>query len=278
MYIIAEIGINHNGDINMAIQMMKEAKLAGANCVKFQKRNPDICVPENQKNKPREWNGQTMTYLEYKKAIEFDKKEYDLIAATAKELNIDWTASVWDLDSLNFMEQYKQDIPFIKVPSACITDFNLLYAIRTKGFKALISGGMSTAYMIDKAIDILGENLYGVLHCNSTYPSAENELDLLNIGTYFNRFKYGFALIGYSSHDTSNLPCVVATALGAQIIERHFTLDRTLPGTDQKASADVKEFKDMCKMINRTEIMLGKPYPVFYKSEQEIAEKLRRHK
>lgn len=278
MYIIAEIGINHNGNIDMALQMMREAKLAGAHCVKFQKRDPDICVPEEQKNQPREWCGQRMTYLEYKKAIEFGQEEYDKIAAFAKEIDIDWTASVWDLNSLKFMEQYHNDIPFIKVPSACITNHGLLYAIKESGMLAIISGGMSTGSMIEEAITILGSSFYGLLHCNSTYPSQENELDLQVIKTYRHKFEYEDVLIGYSSHDTSNLPCIVAAALGARVIERHITLDKTLPGTDQKASADISEFRALCQDIARIPQMLGHAYPTFYKSEQLIAEKLRRYK
>ena len=130
VYVIAEIGINHNGDINLAIEMMEKAKLIGANCVKFQKRNPDICVPEEQKNVARFWKNKEMTYLDYKKDIEFGKEEYDKIAAAAKRIGIDWTASVWDVDSLHFMEQYKDVIPFIKIPSACITDFELLEVVK----------------------------------------------------------------------------------------------------------------------------------------------------
>lgn len=277
MYIIAEIGINHNGDIDMALQMMREAKLAGAHCVKFQKRNPDICVPEEQKNLPREWNGQTMTYLEYKKAIEFGKEEYDRIAAYAREIGIEWTASVWDIDSLDFIAQYPK-IPFIKVPSACITDMALLRAIKDRGLLAIISTGMSTGEMIDRAIDALGDSFGGILHCNSTYPSSESELDLRVIDTYARKFKYDDMTIavGYSSHDTSNLPCLLAVALGAWVIERHVTLDKNLPGTDQKASATMEELRELCQDISRVQQMLGHSYPTFYQSEQIIAKKLRR--
>lgn len=274
MYIIAEIGINHNGDIDLALQMMQYAKMAGADCVKFQKRNPDICVPEEQKNQPRLWKGENMTYLEYKKDIEFGKAEYDKIAAAAKEIGIDWTASVWDLDSLEFMKQYADQIPFIKIPSACITDLELLKATRNSGMEVVMSGGMANLRMIEEALAILGDSVVGLLHCNSTYPSKEEELDLNVIANYVNR--YSNLTIGYSSHDISNLPCLLAVAVGAEIIERHFTMDTTMPGTDQASSVEPIQFNDMVKHIHRVEIIMGNHWPCFYKSEQEIAKKLRR--
>lgn len=274
MYVIAEIGINHNGDINLALDMMRYAKIVGANCVKFQKRNPDICVPEEQKNQPRFWKNKDMTYLEYKWDIEFGKEEYDLIAATAKEIGIDWTASVWDVDSLHFMEQYKNDIPFIKVPSACITDFELLEAVKASGMKVVMSGGMATAEMVLKAAVYLEPNIIGLLHCNSTYPSNENELDLNVIEAYHKKFPDLF--IGYSSHDISNFPCLLAAAAGAQIIERHFTTDTNLPGTDQKSSVNPIQMSELITQLDRVDKIMGQSYPTFYKSEQIIAKKLRR--
>lgn len=274
MYIIAEIGINHNGDIDLALQMMQYAKMAGADCVKFQKRNPDVCVPEEQKNQPRLWKGEDMTYLEYKKDIEFNQAEYDRIAAAAKEIGIDWTASVWDIDSARFMMQYKEEIPFIKIPSACITDIELLKTVRDSGMKVVMSGGMANLHMIETALNVLDDSVVGLLHCNSTYPSKEEELDLNVIANYVDR--YPNLTIGYSSHDVSNIPCLLAVAAGAEVIERHFTMDTTMPGTDQASSVDPIQFNNMVKHIHRAEKIMGNRWPCFYKSEQEIAKKLRR--
>ena len=141
-YIIAEIGINHQGDINIAKKLIDIAAAAGCDAVKFQKRNPDICVPEEQKSKPRSWQGENMTYLEYKYKIEFGKKEYDEINRYCKQQNIAWSASPWDLDSLEFLMQY--DLPFIKLPSAMLTNDELLKACKETNKKVIISKGMST--------------------------------------------------------------------------------------------------------------------------------------
>ena len=152
-YIIAEIGINHQGDINIAKRLIDIAAAAGCDAVKFQKRNPDICVPEEQKSKPRSWQGEDMTYLEYKYKIEFGKKEYDEIDRYCKQQNIAWSASPWDLDSLDFLTQY--NLPFIKIPSAMITNEDLMFAAKRTGKKVIISTGMSTFSEIERAISVL---------------------------------------------------------------------------------------------------------------------------
>ena len=152
-YIIAEIGINHQGDLNIAKRLIDIAAASGCDAVKFQKRNPDVCVPEEQKSKPRSWQGENMTYLEYKHKIEFGKKEYDEIDRYCKQQGIAWSASPWDLDSLEFLSQY--DIPFIKIPSAMITNEDLMFAAKRTGKKVIISTGMSTFAEIERAITIL---------------------------------------------------------------------------------------------------------------------------
>lgn len=273
MYIIAEIGINHNGDIETALEMIKAAKDAGATCVKFQKRNPDVCVPEDQKNKPKTFLGEEMTYLKYKKKIEFGKEEYDRINALCKELHIDWTASVWDVDSVNFMLWYKNDIPFIKIPSALITDMELLKAVDATGIPILMSNGMSSQEQVDKAISSL-THLSGLMHCNSSYPCNPKELDLNVIKTY--KTIYPGLTIGYSGHEIGYFPTCLAVAAGAQIIERHFTLDNNMEGTDQKASLDKKHFEIMCKDIQGIEEIMGGYLPKVYPAEQEVAKKLRK--
>lgn len=273
MYIIAEIGINHNGNIETALEMIKAAKDAGATCVKFQKRNPDVCVPEDQKNKPKTFLGKEMTYLEYKKKIEFGKEEYDRINALCKELHIDWTASVWDIDSVNFMLWYKNDIPFIKIPSALITDIELLKAVDATGIPILMSNGMSSQEQIDKAISSL-THLSGLMHCNSSYPCDPKELDLNVIKTY--KTIYPSLTIGYSGHEEGYFPTCLAVAAGAQIIERHFTLDNEMEGTDQKASLDVNTFTLMCKDVQNIEKIMGNYIPSVYPAETLIAKKLRK--
>ena len=188
-YIIAEIGINHQGDINIAKRLIDIAAAAGCDAVKFQKRNPDVCVPEAQKNKPRSWQGVDMTYLEYKYKVEFGKEEYDEIDRYCKQQGIDWSASPWDTDSVEFLSQY--NIPFIKLPSAWLTNDKLLAACVEKFPKVIFSTGMSTEEEIDHAVDTLRtaqakykkKHPIGLLHCNSTYPAPVNELNLSAIKT-----------------------------------------------------------------------------------------------
>ena len=273
MYIIAEIGINHNGDLDLALQMIKAAKDAGANCVKFQKRNPDKCVPEDQKNKPRTFKGEEMTYLEYKKRIEFGEYEYQKIDNYCNEIGIDWTVSVWDVDSVKFMEKFKYHIPFIKIPSACITDLELISAVNELGVPVLISNGMSTFEEMNNAIKYIS-NIWGVMHCNSSYPCLDNELDLNFIKTL--KVIYPNLKIGYSGHEIGYFPTIIAVALGAEIIERHLTLDNNMEGTDQKASLEPQDFMEMIKVINKTKIILGNNIMNLYPSEEKIKLKLRK--
>ena len=190
IYIIAEIGINHNGDIKIAKELIDIAKVAGCDVVKFQKRNPDICVPEHQKSVMRDTPWGRMTYLEYKYKVEFGKKEYDEINEYCNSRNIDWTASPWDLDSLDFLNTY--DVPFIKIPSALLTDLELIKKTTETGKKIIISTGMSTLDEIDSAVSTI-KNVnanaeFSILHCNSSYPAPNNELNLRCIETLKNRY------------------------------------------------------------------------------------------
>ena len=273
VYVIAEIGINHNGDINLALNMIKQAHRAGAHCVKFQKRNPEICVPDSQKNNIKIFKGEEMTYLEYKQKIEFGKEEYDKINELCHSLNIDWTVSVWDIDSVNFMRQYLNDIPFIKVPSACVTDIELLKKIDELGIPVVMSTGMSTMEEIDLAVNILS-NLIALMHCNSSYPAANNELDLNVIKTFKNWYPH--LMMGYSGHEIGYFPTLISIACGAEWIERHFTTDKTMEGTDQKCSLEPHEFSAMVSGILDTQIILGLPYVKVYPSEEKVKQKLRK--
>ena len=271
-YLIAEIGINHNGDLQTALELIAHAKAIGFDCVKFQKRDPDICVPEEQKAKPRMWHGTEMTYLEYKKAIEFEKQEYDTIDAYCRTVGIKWTASVWDTDSLRFMLQY--DVPFIKIPSALVDNDELIQTVNESGTPVIISDGMlTTAQFLDIANKY--QNLNGVMHTNSTYPCINSELDLNVIKLYSDKFP--ICNVGYSGHEQGFTPTLVATAVGADIIERHITLDKNAEGTDHRASLDLNDCKEMIAGIDQVCAMLGHYHKIaLYAGEEQIAEKLKR--
>ena len=272
MIFIGEIGINHNGDFSKALELIQKAKESGVSIVKFQKRDPDLCIPEHQKNTKRVWKGKETTYLEYKRDLEFSEAEYDIINKYCKFLQIQWTASVWDTNSVEFMKRYTEDIPFIKIPSACITDMELLKAVNDWGIPVAISDGMSTQEEVEAAINAL-DNLKIILHCNSSYPCKETELDLNMIKVY--KEKYYDKEIGYSGHETDLLPTLVAVALGAETIERHITLDKNMEGTDHKASLDISEMTELIKQANRIPFILGDYELKVYDSELKVRDKLR---
>ena len=273
-YIIAEIGINHQGDINVAKKLIDIAAAAGCDAVKFQKRNPDICVPEEQKSKPRSWQGENMTYLEYKYKIEFGKKEYDEINRYCKQQNIAWSASPWDLDSLEFLMKY--DLPFIKLPSAMLTNDELLKACKETNKKVIISTGMSTLEEIEHAVDILDgherKHLYAVLHCNSTYPAPLNELNLSAIQTLKNKFQ---CEVGYSGHELTLGTTVSSVLLGATILERHITLDRNMEGSDHSGSVTPHGLFKLVSGVRELEEAYGDGQIVVTESEKPIRKKLR---
>jgi len=275
VYFIAEIGINHNGDIQIAKQLIDASFACNWDCVKFQKRNPDVCVPEHQKNVIRKTPWGEMTYLEYKHKIEFGKKEYDYIDIYCKEKRIDWTVSVWDLDSLDFISGY--DVPFIKIPSAMLTNDSLLFEATRIGKKIILSTGMSTIEEIDHAVDILKEkgDSFSLLHCNSTYPAPRDELNLNNIKMLSER--YGVP-VGYSGHETDLEPSVIACVLGANIIERHITLDHEMWGTDQRSSLEVHGMDLLRKRCANIDTVLGTYERVLHESELNIRKKLRHTK
>ena len=271
-YIIAEIGINHNGDINIAKELIKVAKEAGCDAVKFQKRNPDVCVPEKQKNVMRETPWGYITYLDYKYKVEFEKEEYDIINDYCKSLNIHWFASPWDVDSVQFLSQY--DIPALKVPSASLNDIELLKSMKETDIPIILSTGMSTQEEVDAAIDLLDGNEIAVLHCVSTYPTPPEELNLNVIKTFQN--KYPNMIIGYSGHETGLSTTYAAVALGAKIIERHITLDRSMWGTDHSASVEPQGLKSLVGNIRDIESSMGNGIKEVTKGEIPIREKLRR--
>ena len=278
-YIIAEIGINHQGDINIAKRLIDIAAAAGCDAVKFQKRNPDVCVPKAQKNKPRSWQGVDMTYLEYKYKVEFGKKEYDEIDRYCKQQGIAWSASPWDMDSVEFLQQY--NLPFIKLPSASLTDDDLLTACVERFPKVIFSTGMSTEEEIDHAVDTLrtAKAFYnkkepiGLLHCNSTYPAPVDELNLSAIKTLKDRFP-DFT-IGYSGHEMLLGTTVSSVLLGAEIIERHITLDRNMEGSDHSASVTPHGLFKLVSGIRELEQAYGDGKLIVTESEKIVRNKLR---
>jgi len=279
-YLIAEIGINHSGDMQIVKKLIDAAFACGWDCVKFQKRNPDLCVPEDQKNKEKDTPWGKMTYLEYKKRMELTKEQYDYIDKYCKEKPIDWSASVWDLDSLNFLLQY--DVPFIKIPSALLTNNLLLAKAAESGKQIILSTGMSTFDEIEDAIDMIFS--YSkincppliLLHTNSSYPAPKSELNLNVITAFKNTYNSNSVVIGYSGHEEDLEPSVIAVALGAKVIERHITLSHDMWGTDQKASLEVMGMDVLKKRIADISIILGDYNKIVTPSEVSIRAKLRK--
>jgi N-acetylneuraminate synthase len=270
---IAEAGINHNGSIGIAEKLIDIAKNAGADVIKFQKREVDVSVPESMKNKMRITPWGKISYLDYRKKIEFGKKEYDMIDTYCKSKKINWTASVWDIPSLEFI--YSYSIPFIKIPSACITDINLLLRAKKLFNSIIISTGMSTLEEIKQAVKTLSGCELTILHCNSSYPASDNELDLNVIKTL--KKMYPEFKIGYSGHENNIYACIAAKSLGAEVIERHVTIDRNMWGTDQKMSLTEPEMKQLINILNKIPTWLGKDVVHVYDSELLAKEKLRQY-
>lgn len=278
-YIIAEIGINHNGDLKNALRLIDIAAAAGCDAVKFQKRNPDVCVPEHQKNVMRDTPWGQMTYLDYKYKVEFEAPEYNAIAAHCEMHGIEWSASPWDMDSLEFLKQY--DVPFLKVPSAMLTNDELLEGCVASGKRVIFSTGMSTKEEIDHAVMVLRKaklvhnnpHKIGLLHCNSTYPAPINELNLSGLKTL--QHEYPDFEIGYSGHEFRLGTTVAAVYLGASIIERHITLDRQMWGSDHLASVEPQGLFKLVSGIRELEEAYGDGVIQVTESEKPVRAKLR---
>ncbi len=271
VYIIAEIGINHNGDVEIAKQLMDVAVETGCDAVKFQKRTPEICVPEEQKSIPRETPWGSMTYFEYKKRIEFEQNEFEQIDAYAKKIGIDWFASPWDVPSVNFLEGF--NVPCQKIASACLTDSELLTAINKTKTTTILSTGMSSMQEIDKAVSLLNDVPLAIAQATSTYPAEASELNLRAIQTFAEKYKVP---VGYSGHERGLQVTIAAVALGATFIERHITLDRSMWGTDHSASLEPEGLKKLVRDIRVVELALGDGKKKVYDSEIPIRAKLRR--
>ncbi|HEY9089487.1 MAG TPA: N-acetylneuraminate synthase family protein [Anaerolineaceae bacterium] len=270
-YIVAEIGINHNGEVETAKRMIKAAKEAGVDAVKFQKRTPDLCVPPDQRGQMRETPWGYITYLEYRYKVEFEAEEYAEIDRYCKEVGIPWFASVWDEPSVDFMERFNPIC--YKVPSASLTDHTLLRHINATGRPVILSTGMSTMEEICAAVKVLDMDRLLITHATSTYPCDPEELNLRMIGTLRESFP---CPIGYSGHEVGLIPSVVAVSLGACMVERHITLDRAMWGSDQAASVEPGGFERLVHYVRVTEASLGDGVKKVYASELSSLKKLRR--
>lgn len=274
VFIIGEIGINHNGDIEIAKKMIEGAKKAGCDAVKFQKRTPELCVPKDQWNLERDTPWGRITYIEYRHKVEFGEKEYAEIDRYCKELDIMWFASCWDEPSVDFIEQFNP--PIYKTPSASLTDFELLKKHKSLNKPVMMSTGMSTMEQIEAAVNFFGKDNLLLAHATSSYPCKNEELNLRMINTLRN--KYPDIPIGYSGHEVGLAPTWAAVALGACFVERHITLDRAMWGTDQAASVEMGGLQRLVSNIRDIEVALGDGIKKVYDSEKSQIQKLRRVK
>ena len=270
-YVIAEAGINHNGDLELAKKLIDAAKHAGVDAVKFQKRTPELCVPPEQRGQMRETPWGYISYLEYRYKTEFGEKEYDEIDRYCKQVGIDWFVSVWDEEAVNFMERFNPIC--YKIPSASLTDHKLLKHLRATGRPLILSTGMSTMEQIHESVNLIGQDNLALTHATSTYPCDPNELNLRMIETLRQAFT---CPIGYSGHEVGLVTSAVAVGLGACMVERHITLDRAMWGSDQAASVEPGGFEKLMKYIRVTEMSVGDGVKKVYDSELPSLKKLRR--
>ena len=271
-FLIAEIGINHNGSVGLAKKLIDLAKKYNFDAVKFQKRDLNICIPEHQKQKIRNTPWGEMTYLDYKKKIEFGEKEFKIISKYCKKIKIDWFCSPWDVNSLKFLKKFKTK--YNKVASSMLTNYELLKLIAKERKLTFISTGMSEMKDVDKAVKIFKKNKcnFILMHCVSTYPCPEQDLNLNTIKTLKKKFN---CKIGYSGHETSVSPSVAAWFLGADYIERHITLDRAMFGTDQAASLSEPGIRELTTLLNKFPMMIGDGIKKMSKEEKNLIKKFR---
>jgi N-acetylneuraminate synthase len=272
VYSIAEIGINHNGSVELAKKMIDGAALAGCDAVKFQKRTPEKCVPRDQWDIERDTPWGRMTYIAYRHKVEFDFAEYAEIDAHCKAKGIQWFASCWDEDAVAFMEQFSP--PCYKVASASVTDKVMLAALRATGRPVILSTGMSTMEEIDAAVQSLHRDRLAIAHAVSLYPCEVKDLNLKMIQTL--RHTYPGVPIGYSGHETGLVPTFAAIALGATFIERHITVDRAMWGSDQAASVELDGLKRLMNGVRDVQESLGDGVKRVLDGEAKQAKKLRR--
>jgi N-acetylneuraminate synthase len=272
IFFIAEAGINHNGSLDLAYQLIDMAVVAGCDAVKFQKRTPSICVPDSMKSVMRETPWGNITYLDYKERIEFGYEEYSKIADYCRDNNIAWSASAWDIPSLEFLDQFK--VPFHKVASALATHTEFLEEVASRQIPTYASVGMCSYEDIDSLVDVFKKHScsLSLMHTVSTYPALDSDLNLRMIETL--RERYGLA-VGYSGHETSVSPSIVAAALGAVAIERHITLDRAMWGTDHSASLEAPGLNQLVGALRKIPVVLGTGVKQEIAAEKSIASKMR---
>lgn len=271
-FIVAEIGINHNGDLDIAKKLIDMAVFSGCDAVKFQKRTIELVYTPEELSRPRE-NPFGPTNGHLKRGLEFGKKEYKEIDRYCRQKNIMWFASPWDLKSVDFLEEF--DVPCYKIASASLTDNALLQHIKSKGKPIILSTGMSDIQQIKHAVKILGEKDLILLHCTSTYPAQPHELNLNVIPWMKKTFN---CPIGYSGHEVGIAPPLIAAVLGACLIERHITLDRTMWGSDHAASLEPNGLNKVVRDIKLLSHFLGDGKKRVLESEKPILEKLRKVK
>jgi sialic acid synthase SpsE len=271
VYVIGEIGLNHNGDVEIAKKLIDVASLAGAQAVKFQKRTPAISTPEHMKTVPRETPWGTMTYLEYRYRVEFEQEQYAEIGAYASAKGLDWFASPWDEPSVDFLEE--MDTVAYKVASASVTDIGLLQRMRHTGKPVILSTGMSTLKQIDRAVEVLGTDRLVMLHATSTYPLPAEEANLLMIPVLKER--YGVP-VGYSGHEPGLQISLAAVAMGAVAVERHITLDRAMWGSDHAASLEPHGLMSLVRDIRIVGTAMGDGVKRVFPGELAPLSKLRR--
>lgn len=270
-YIIAEIGINHNGDLNIAKKLIDAAVISGCDAVKFQKRTIDKVYTKEMLDSPRvsPWG---TTQREQKEGLEFNEAEYNEIDKYCKEKGIEWFASAWDIDSQKFLQKY--NCKFNKVASAMLGNEELLQEIAKEGRYTFISTGMTNYEEIDAVVKIFRDNNcpFELMHCNSTYPMKNEDANLKLINTLAKKYD---CKVGYSGHEKGILVSVCAATLGATSIERHITLDKTMYGSDQAASIETDELYTMVKQIREVEEILGNGEKILSDAEMEVRKKLR---
>jgi N-acetylneuraminate synthase len=274
VFVIAEIGINHNGSLEIAKKLIDGAVLSGADAVKFQKRTPELCVPKEQWHLERETPWGRMTYIDYRRKVEFGERDYAAIDRHCRERGILWFASCWDEEAVDFMERF--DPPCYKGASASLTDHELLRKMKSTGRPLVISTGMSTIQEIRDGVEAAGRDHLLIAHATSTYPCPVHELNLRMLGTL--KQMYPECPIGYSGHETGLSPTWAAVTLGATFVERHITLDRAMWGSDQAASVEIGGLMRLVSNIRDIERSLGDGVKRVYAGELPQIQKLRRVK
>ncbi|MFW6145872.1 MAG: N-acetylneuraminate synthase family protein [Planctomycetota bacterium] len=273
VYIIAEIGINHNGDLDIATRLIDAARLSGCDAVKLQKRTPELCVPPEQRDVMRETPWGVMSYLDYRRRVEFDRQQYGQIDAYCKRKGMTWFASAWDEPSVDFLEDL--DPTCYKVASASLTDDGLLRRIAATGRPVILSTGMSTMEQIRHAVSLLEADRLALMHTTSTYPCKAEEINLSVMGAL--RDEFSACPVGYSGHEVGLQITLAAAAMGADLIERHITLDRAMWGSDQAASVEPIGLMRLVRDVRIIETARGDGTKRVYDSEKPIMERLRRN-